>query len=386
MTRIWAALAGAVVAIAAAVVSVPAAANDLFEVRGVPVSAQAGSPEEAKTLAIRNGLTEAWARMFRRLTAQTEWGKLPALPPEQIAAMIVAFNPVNEGTSATQYQAAVSYTFKPNDVRKALRAASVSWSETRAKPVLILPIMNGDLWGAGNAWRDIWTSGRFGGGLQPIVAPVGGADDMQAVSAQNAFSAGWAQLEPLAQRYDAGEILVAEATQVGAGTALNLLRITPRGNAIQNLTVPGDLAAAAAETESWIEEQWKQASAVDYASRSSVTVLVNYTSLGDWASLRKRLTEVNNVARLGYSAVAATGAAVEIVYVGRMDQLLGALERGGLMLAREGEVTRLMPYDAALIEELKAQNLYVPGQIPILPAATGAVVTPVTPVPAPVTP
>src|SRR5215467_5689324 len=76
---------------AAAVQAAPAPLPDLFTVSGVKIDASAESAIAARDLAMREGRTSAWTRLFRRFTATANWGKQPQLDDNALLRLVRSF-------------------------------------------------------------------------------------------------------------------------------------------------------------------------------------------------------------------------------------------------------------------------------------------------------
>jgi len=98
------------------------------------------SPSTAKDAALDQGRQVAWTQLFRRLTPATEWSRQPQIPPAELEPMVKSFDIANERHSSTRYLATVTYLFNPTSVRAALRKYGLQYSESTAKPVLVIPL------------------------------------------------------------------------------------------------------------------------------------------------------------------------------------------------------------------------------------------------------
>src|SRR5262249_55714248 len=115
--------AGAAVPFApAAPAAVPAAQPlDLFSIGGVKVDASAESATAARDLAMSQGRSLAWAKLYRRFTATALWGKLSSVPDTQLQRLMRSFEVANERRSTTRYLAEMTFHFNPAAVRAFMR-------------------------------------------------------------------------------------------------------------------------------------------------------------------------------------------------------------------------------------------------------------------------
>ncbi len=116
---------------------------------------------EAKEIAIAQGQRTAFGRLIHRLTRRQDWGIAPSATDDQIAALILGIEVAEERSSATRYVGKISYSFKPGAVRAFLHQGGIPFSEARAKPALVLPVLDEaggqHLWDDPNPWRSAWT-------------------------------------------------------------------------------------------------------------------------------------------------------------------------------------------------------------------------------------
>ena len=197
---------------AAAVNAAPA--PDLFTVTGVKVDATAESATTARDQAMSEGRPVAWTRLFRRLVAQGNWSKQPQLDENTLLRMIRSFEVANERRSTTRYLADVTYHFNPAAVRAALRQAGVPYTEARARPALVIPVIAGKPGvDAMSPWFAAWKDPVLQQGLVPFVLPDGDAQDSDVLSRPDIAQADWAALAPVARRYNAAEVIIAVASE-----------------------------------------------------------------------------------------------------------------------------------------------------------------------------
>src|SRR4051812_39299344 len=175
----------------------PAPAPDMFPVSGIKIDQTAESATAARDLAMAQGRPLAWTRLFRRLTAMANWNKQPQLDANALLRLVRSFEVDNERRSSTRYLADVTYHFNAAAVRGLLRQSGVSYTETRARPALVIPVVGGAAADAMSPWTLAWKDPALQQGLVPLVLPV--AEDMEAPSRPDLAQADWASLAPLAR-------------------------------------------------------------------------------------------------------------------------------------------------------------------------------------------
>jgi hypothetical protein len=148
----------AVVLVLAFVAPTAAQPVDLWTVSNIPVDATGNSPSAAKEAALAQGRQKAWTEVFRRITPSSEWARQPQLTPAELEPMVKSFDISGEKHSSTRYLATVTYVFNPTQVRAALRRTGTQFSESTAKPVLVVPL-NGTAWSPESPWGRAWAAG-----------------------------------------------------------------------------------------------------------------------------------------------------------------------------------------------------------------------------------
>src|ERR1700676_1376088 len=109
--------------LALSILAAPAASAetaDLFTVTGVKVDASAASTNAARDLAMAQGRTLAWSELFRRLTAQDQWGQQPKLTGNELSRLILLSEVHNERRNTRRYLAELTFHFSEAEVLKLL--------------------------------------------------------------------------------------------------------------------------------------------------------------------------------------------------------------------------------------------------------------------------
>jgi hypothetical protein len=322
-----------------------AQSSELFVIRGVPVDAASTSATEARNIAIADGRALAWQRIFRRLTKQSDWPREPKLDAAKLDALVQSFSVANERRSSTRYLADITYTFSPNQVRQTMAAAGVPFSEARAKPYLVLPVLAGEtgqvLFAGENPWARAWQGAGLAGELAPLLVPQGDVEDL-AITPEVAAAGDWTVLGPYAEKYEAGKIIVATATPGPAGLEVAVKIISDIGQGTDAVTIAGqpgeELDAlykrAIAEINARVQEEWKSKTAVTAGAGNELSANILFSSLSEWAGIRMRITGTSLVTNVSIVSMTTTGAVVSIRHQGTTDQLGAAMSENGLSLAQ----------------------------------------------------
>ena len=321
---------------AGAVQAAPAPGPDVFTVTGIKVDVTAESATAARDRAMAEGRPLAWTRLYRRLAAASNWSKQPQLEENALLRIMRSFEVANERRSSTRYLADVTYHFNPAAVRGLLRQSGIAYTETRARPALVIPIVAGkpgvDLM---SPWAMAWKDPALQQGLVPFVLPTAEGQDMELLSRPDLAQADWAMLAALARRYNAAEAIIAIASEDAKTVQMveiSAIARTPASFAYANSSFTADAEAVAEKAY----ETWKARSAVNFGTRARITADVQFDSLDDWAKIRNQLGAVKAVADLDVTGLALHEAEIQLTYFGRPEQLRDALAQQNLSLGNAG--------------------------------------------------
>lgn len=328
---------------------VPAlAAGEVFTVHGVRVDATAAGAAEARDIALTDGQKIAFDRLMQRLTRQQDWTYLPNPPASEIANLVLGVEVAEERASSTRYIAEVTYAFKPKAVRKLLRSAGIAFSEARAKPALLLAVLETpagiQLWEDPNPWREAWAKRELSDELVPILLPLNDLADSTLISGQQAITANWAAVSAIAGKYGLENVLIAYAKADGVLGESPLKVQLNRLSAGQETQTQFDFAGggeAQVQLDNAVEaslgrvyEEWKAATIVVYGQENVITATIWFDSLQDWMTIRRRLEEAPTVTAIEILGFSPEGAQVRLRYVGTDGQLKITLEQSSVLISR----------------------------------------------------
>lgn len=331
-----------VVLVATSVVSNAAAAGDPFTVSGIKVDATAQSAVEAQTLAINSGRAKAWQTLYRRLTKQQDWARQPTLDNTTLQRLVRSYQARDQRSSTTRFVANMTYVFNANAVRRILQQSSVAYSDTTARPILVIPL--GPAWSAQTPWARAWKDQRFAHAAAPLVLPLADSIDTGVLGSLRFDSAEWQDVEPMASRVHAADVYLALVIPQRAQMIVKIRRLAASGGAtIPDVVVPiapdtpsakafGAVADAAANA---IIDSWKSRAVIDFAKHSKLLVSMHVDRLDDWNLALQKLEAVSTISDVGMVAMNIGEARVAISYVGSTDQLNEQLAHAGLTLSND---------------------------------------------------
>jgi hypothetical protein len=321
------------------VLSPVGAADATFTVSGVHIEAKGASFAEAKKAAIDAGRSQAWQVLFRRLTRQQDWTKEPQPDPAVFDRLIVSYFGVNERRSTTRYVADGTYIFNPDAVTRMLQSAGIAYATAQARRVLVIPMAPG--YGKTSGWTQALANPRLAGGLVPFALPFGDGEDMKALAALRFDTANWAEIEPVAARLAAQEVVLMLALPAGRTMTVSLRHLGPRVMPVKtSVEVPllqnpaATYPAAADAAVRALEDMWKSKSALDYGQKGKLTVDLRAGSLAQFTQVQSALAAVPNVSNVALMAMDIGMARLTLSYLGTADQLREALAGANLALTK----------------------------------------------------
>lgn len=326
---------------------------EVYTVSRIPVDATAQTATAAREAALAEGHREAYRRLMSRLVLEADAAYVPNLNQAQIAQLIQDFSVVDEKTSAVRYLAELTFRFKPEAVRDLFRDHGLRFTETRSKPLLVLPIYlapTGEvlLWEEANLWAFAWAGRNLREELVPLLIPLGDLGDVAAVDVERAVAGDSGALSDIALRYGAEGVLVVQAGLVGdpveGDARLDVVADRYDGSAwrIYAGTIvqqhPGgadDLFDAAIDAVvASAQSDWKADNHLSFDDRRMLSAIVPVTELGDWLEVKKRLADIASIVGMDLVYLTRQYAQVDIAYIGDEERLSRAMAQSDLALSR----------------------------------------------------
>ncbi|MSP49800.1 MAG: DUF2066 domain-containing protein [Alphaproteobacteria bacterium] len=326
--------------------------DDVFTVADVAVDVTDATAAQARERALLEGQRQAFQRLMQRLATDAS-ARPPRLDEATMASVVRSIDVSNERTSAVRYLATLTIRFNPGAVRDVLAAAGISFTETRARPMLLVPVYSAGgstiLFEDRNPWREAWARRPQRDTLVPIVVPLGDLRDIADLDARQAMAGDTAKLEALARRYGAADSAVAVAVaNVSLDpvtskpiVALTVIRHSAPGDSTLVDSFTGEAGdrgeALLARAVDWVERElerlWKDENAVGPGQdERHMTFAVPIASLAEWTEVRRRLGGIGLVRKADVLQVTRQEGRIAITYVGEPGQLKSALAQRDLEL------------------------------------------------------
>jgi hypothetical protein len=284
------------------------AAADVFTISDVAVDSTAETAAAAREQAIAYGQSQAIQRLWQRLVPAERLSTIPSLSAGAVTDFVRDFSVANERTSAVRYIATLEVRFRPEQVRRFLRANTIAFAETVSKPVVVVPLFaEGNslrLWDDPNPWRRVWLDRDGEHELVPLVSPLGDLGDIAQIDAARAEAGDGAALDALARRYSAGAVLVTTATLEGdADLGQARLRVVSKQYRAaadpivridshvqqQGEDLIGLLERAAQTIDAALQAQWRRDNLLRFDQQNRLAARVPLSGIDQWVAVRRRL-------------------------------------------------------------------------------------------------
>jgi hypothetical protein len=323
-----------------------ATASGVFTVRDVTVDKSAPAATSARDVALRSGRNAAFNTLLRRLTLKASWPRLPSAGQINPDDYLTGFTITDERTSTTRYIAKITYDFDPEKVRGLLGAYGIAFSETRAKPAVVVPVLltakGAMLWQPENTWAQAWRAKALDQALVPLIVPLGDLSDINETAGLDPLAPDWMSLRALAGYYGAARALVVTAKVQGAATGalldVRLWELSPGSANEERLSFQGADEAAAFnaaidEIAQSIQERWKRQTAIAGGTESVLRATVHFASLAEWVAIQEQLAQTAVVRGVNVVGLTVDEALVDLRHVGTREQLAVTLAQRDLQLS-----------------------------------------------------
>jgi hypothetical protein len=363
--RAWAAGWPAVLLIVFLTISfcaVAQAADSLYAVAKLSVDTTAKDAVAARELGMAEAEQRAVQIVLKRLVPLSAYAQLPILNKEDIDGMVEGVSIRSEQNSTTRYLAVLDVGINEQAVKQLLDLQNLSYSETRAPSISILPLV---LDGASvksegaEGWREAWDDLDLSHSVTPatILKP---RPNLDAATVKTVLAGDAAALASMQEDYSYGPLVIAVG-EVDDGKFVTRLAGTDSVGAI-NFGRTDNLAGSNAKTAARnaaeiafgiLENRWKvsqegeaPATEVKYKEGTgtdekpkeggevprNVVAEVEFSGLKDWQDIRGRLTNIAGIQALEVNSLSARNASITFDYAGPLKKLQTELGQNGFAL------------------------------------------------------
>jgi hypothetical protein len=363
--RAWAAGWPAVLLIVFLTISFCAVAqadDSLYAVAKLSVDTTAKDAVAARELGMAEAEQRAVQIVLKRLVPLSAYAQLPILNKEDIDGMVEGVSIRSEQNSTTRYLAVLDVGINEQAVKQLLDLQNLSYSETRAPSISILPLV---LDGASvksegaEGWREAWDDLDLSHSVTPatILKP---RPNLDAATVKMVLAGDAAALASMQEDYSYGPLVIAVG-EVDDGKFVTRLAGTDSVGAI-NFGRTDNLAGSNAKTAARnaaeiafgiLENRWKvsqegeaPATEVKYKEGTgtdekpkeggevprNVVAEVEFSGLKDWQDIRGRLTNIAGIQALEVNSLSARNASITFDYAGPLKKLQTELGQNGFAL------------------------------------------------------
>ena len=333
--------------------------NDTFTVRNISVDVTANSSFVAKDLAIKEGMRAAFQKLLERLTIEVEYEKLPDMEDDEIENFLIGFEIEEEKLSNVRYIGLLTFRFKDSSIRNLLTTNDLNFSESSAKPFLVIPVYKISgvfyLWEKDNPWKIAWDNFSKKSGLATFVSSEGGFLDFSEIGPVQALSGDEDRILSIAKKYQTDQAIVAFASvkydSLRGNVSLEVkiahystgyaedLSATLSFDLDQGENMDSLFSRAAKASAEKIINDWKYVNLIrNTGKENTLSVAVDVDGLDDWISILTKIKTISLVRKLEINSLNSNKIKFTIDYVGNASQLQLAFSQNYLDLSKEQEV------------------------------------------------
>ncbi len=330
------------------------AQTPFFIVENISVDVTADDAIVARNIAYQNGMREALTVLVKRIIPRDYLEQLPDLNELDLDRLVFGIEVDNERTSNTRYLASLTISFSRDAIQNLLSRAEIPFTETAARPSLILPVYNiaGSkiLWDEPNRWLNTWGFlVRGSDTLKPLIMPNGDLADIALIGAAQASRGDDLRIKAIADHYTVQDVLVAEANlRFEIGTRIPTIDVVlhsygPDGEAI---TVSGFTGLEGESVEELLEravkhiivemeENWKRETLIKFDTEGRLAISIQTENLLAWNRIRERLESSQAISSIEFVEISKNYILITINYFGDLAKLSTALAQKDLILNEE---------------------------------------------------
>ena len=361
------------------------AQNSLFTVEDITVDVTAENSVEAQDQAFDQAQRDAFLALAKRMVSEGQTQNVKIPDPITLSTMIKDYEVTNEKLSAVRYVGTYTFRFRESAVSRLFSSSGVTYTETRSKTLLVLPILQRSnkktIWAEDNLWLQAWSRNTFSSTLVPVEVPIGDLADIADINDQNPLRYERVSLNRMLNRYKAKEaaIMIAipdpafAAQRSHDDIAQGQLRVSiyrtdrARAEPVQDLflkakngeTVRNLYDRGVQSGYKALQKDWKRKTSHSAAQAKGYTVRVPLQNLTQWVQIRQSLARVSGLNTITVLSMKPVEAHVGFIFRGDENRLRSALSSASLQLG-----DRQTREDKAVIYELfqgnRSSDFYTP--------------------------
>jgi hypothetical protein len=314
------------------------------------------NPVDSQKKAIEYAKKRAFFLVLLEFDAQKAESIARSMTDEQIDTHIRGYQLIQDKLEGNRYLAKYKVSVSDDLVSRLVTTDTSKTNET-TNPILILPVLNENsellLWEADNFWRGIVNGVALELGENLLIMPYGDPSDVNTVSSATALSSRYEDLQKMAQRYGAREVVVALAEikrdQTPKGVAVTLRRLGPDGldkrkisfYEVTNAEAPADsalpdAARAMANELKDIARYYEGEEERRIANATKLKLQTQFRRLNDWVKLKAQLEQLPQVLRMDVDSIDIASAQATLYVNATPDAMRQIMEANGLAVNDTG--------------------------------------------------
>jgi len=335
--------------------------RSMYTVESVAVDVTNPLPVRAREIAIANAHVLAFQRLMHRFIPEPEVARISLPNAAELDRLAAAIEVVDEKSAGGRYLGRITIVFRPDEVKKRLKASGLPYSLTQGRPALVIAANDNGLDPAAlrhaidNLPRDSW--------LQPVMGPIGENEaDLAA-----ALGGDLPTLRAMAQRAGAvtasivklvPDPVVLGDAKSGGGFTVNVqvyglsgdgpIPVMVARGGLQSVHITpeptdggdGIWARAAAAVADRVNEPWKRETAQDSSVQINVDARASFRTLAEWLTIREALVNAQAVVKMDLAELTTTSAALNLTIAGSPEKLSYALAQRDIRLQVDGPLWR----------------------------------------------
>ncbi len=352
--------------------------NPVYTVEGVEVDVTAKNAVMAREKAMEEAQVKAYQVLAERLLGPEELKTFQMPDPLTVSSLVQDLEVTSEQLSRVRYKGIFTVRFRPNAMKSQMASQGRAYSDEIKKPILVLPfyqvVAQTVLWSDGNPWMNAWRNLPIDKSMmQPTVVPLGDANDVAQVSDDDVMGYDPMQMQAMATRYNADDVVLLLAANETAPTGQRLaVTIYKHGfngpeqvqkvtfDRLPNETDPALFTRAAMKIKSMLRADWKAnaayspnnpyptqvpaaqpeprlAAPIPYTRQTlgpstTYPVYARFTSVQEWVRLKAALDRTPGVQGVLVKALKPRESLIDVRFAGNINQMQSSLQGNGILM------------------------------------------------------
>lgn len=345
-------------------------AAGIFTINNIKASGNGASAKEAKNNAVEKAQAEAFKELLKRVTPEHTQNIWPELGSEEISELVQGIDIDKEKVTSTHYEAVIDISFNEVFVEKLLQESGVSYTGSKADPVLLLPLLitNGEgvIWDGSNYWQTAWKEALEDSSFANFIIPEGDLGDISAVNIQSLMSTEpplsfneREKIKFLINKYNVDKVMLAKAFPseyngtIGVEVETSYIsEDEPQKNSrkfygkSENENVNQVMVKAASSIISNIERKWKDEQEQIRQSKAEININVPVKDLSDWNETYNKLRSFSFINKINTKYITVEFISLDLFFQDGYEKFIVNLAQNGMFLEKRSNGLFLRKQDS----------------------------------------